>query len=128
MLWSRFCLKGTASGLRTGPVSFTFDSESEPGVDEVPAEPTEPIPTYGGNRRGVEMRDDPDEQEQVRRLRERGSHASAPVTPPKARPPKKGGRNKAPSTLEPEHTPPRPPSGPRAEARAAGVEYTAETF
>ncbi|CAE7914281.1 unnamed protein product, partial [Symbiodinium sp. KB8] len=64
---------------------------------KVPAEPTEPIPTYGGNRRGVEMRDDPDEQEQ-------------------ARPPKKGGRNKAPSTLEPEHTPPRPPSGPRAEA------------
>ncbi|CAE7361786.1 unnamed protein product, partial [Symbiodinium microadriaticum] len=35
-----------------------------------------------------------------------------------AGPPKKGGRNKAPSTLEPEHTPPRPPSG-------AGVEYTA---
>ena len=32
----------------------------------------------------MQMRDDPDEQEQVRRLRERGSHASAPVTPRKA--------------------------------------------
>ena len=56
----------------------------------------EPVPTFGGGRRGMEMRDDPDEQEQVRRLRERGSHA---VNVPKAGPPKKGGRNKAPSTF-----------------------------
>ena len=60
------------------------------------------------------MRDDPDEQEQVRRLCEHGSHSSAPVTPPTAAPPKKVGRNKAFRTLEPENTPPRPPSGPRS--------------
>ena len=104
-------LKGDRVRLKDGTVSFT-DSESEPEVGGAPAEPTEPAPTYGGSRLGVEMRDDPDEQEQVQRLRERGSHASAPVTPPKkTSPPKKGGRNKAPSTLEPEHTPPRNPSG-----------------
>ena len=77
--------------------------------------------SYGGGVRGpigVEMRDDPDEQDQIRRLRERGSHQSAPVTPPKAAPPKKAGRNKASRTviLEPENTPPRPPSGPRGGA------------
>ena len=32
--------------------------------------------------RGTEMCDDPDEQDQVRKLRERGSGSSAPVTPP----------------------------------------------
>ena len=70
------------------------------------------------------MRDDPDEQEQVRNLRERGSGSSAPVTPPKAKP-RKGGRNKVSAIAEPSGTPPRPPSGPRAEARAAGLEYEA---
>ena len=105
-----------------------FDEESEE-VD-VPSPANEDIPSYGGGVRGpagVEMRDDPDEQEQIRRLRERGSHQSAPVTPPKAAPRQKAGRNKASRTvvLEPDHTPPRPPSGPRAEARAAGVEFDA---
>ena len=49
------------------------------------------------------------------------------MTPPKAAARKKSGRNKASRTvvLEPDNTPPRPPSGPRAEARAAGVEYDA---
>ena len=70
------------------------------------------------------MRDDPDEQEQVRKLRERGSGSSAPVTPPKAKP-RKGGRNKVSAIAEPSGTPPRPPAGPRAEARAAGVEFEA---
>ena len=105
-----------------------FDEESE--EVEVPSPAQEEIPSYGGGVRGpagIEMRDDPDEQEQIRRLRERGSHQSAPVTPPKAAPRQKAGRNKASRTvvLEPDHTPPRPPSGPRAEARAAGVEYDA---
>ena len=77
-----------------------------------------------GVPRGIEMRDDPDEQEQVRKLRERGSGSSAPVTPPKAKP-RKGGRNKVSAFAEPSGTPPRPPSGPRAEARAAGLEYEA---
>ena len=86
---------------------------------DVPSPAKEDIPSYGGGVRGpagVEMRDDPDEQEQIRRLRERGSHQSAPVTPPKAAPRKKAGRNKASRTvvLEPENTPPRPLSGPRA--------------
>ena len=85
----------------------------------MPSPAKEDIQSYGGGSRGpigVEMRDDPDEQEQIRRLRERGSHQSAPVTPPKAAPPKKAGRNKASGTvvLEPENTPPRPPSGLRA--------------
>ena len=105
-----------------------FDEESE-DVD-VPSPAKEDIPSYGGGVRGpigVEMRDDPDEQEQIRRLRERGSHQSAPVTPPKAGPRQKVGRNKASRkvVLEPDNTPPRPPSGSRAEARAAGVEYDA---
>ena len=105
-----------------------FDEESEDVA--VPSPAQEDIPSYGGGVRvpaGVEMRDDPDEQEQIRRLRERGSHQSAPVTPPKAAPRQKAGRNKASRTvvLEPDHTPPRPPSGPRAEARAAGVEFDA---
>ena len=120
-------VKGDKIRLKDGTRLFYgegFDTESEPEVD-VPAASTDPIPSYGGGRRGMEMRDDPDEQEQIRRLRERGSHTSAPVTPPKAAPPRKVGRNKASSTLEPENTPPRPPSGPRAEARAAGVEFTA---
>ena len=97
---------------------------------DVPSPAKEDVPSYGGGVRGpagIEMRDDPDEQEQIRKLRERGSHQSAPVTPPKAAARKKTGRNKASRTvvLEPDHTPPRPPSGPRAEARAAGVEYDA---
>ncbi|OLP83453.1 hypothetical protein AK812_SmicGene35774 [Symbiodinium microadriaticum] len=53
-------------------------------------------------------------------LRRRGR--SRPTVAVAAR---KIGRNKASSTLEPENAPPRPPSGPRAEARAAGVEFTA---
>ena len=97
---------------------------------DIPSPAKEDIPSYGGGVRGpagVEMRDDPDEQEQIRRLRERGSHQSAPVTPPKAAAWKKAGRNKASRAvvLEPENTPPRPPSGPRTEVRAAGVEYDA---
>ena len=107
--------KGDRIRLKDGTRLFYgegFDSESEPEVGGVPAESTEPAPAQDGSRH-VEMRDDSDEQEQVRKLRERGSHASAPVTPPKARPPKKGGRNKAPSSLGPEHTFARPPSGPR---------------
>ena len=92
-----------------------FDEESEE-VD-VPSPAKEDIPSYGGGVRGpagIEMRDDPDEQEHIRRLRERGSHQSAPVTPPKAAPRKKAGRNKASRTviLEPENTPPRPPLRP----------------
>ena len=87
--------------------SMTSSEGSRPSIETV-----SPI--------GVEMRDDPDEQEQVRRLRERGSHTSAPVAPPK-----KAGRNKASRALEPENTPPTPPSGAGAEARAAGVEFTA---
>ena len=93
--------------------------ESEPEAD--------PVTTAGGGSRvprGMEMRDDPDEQEQVRRLRERGSGSSAPVTPPKAKP-RKGGRNKVSAFAEPSGTPPRPPSGPRAEARAARLESEA---
>ena len=45
-----------------------FEEESEPEADPVTT-------TGGGSRvpRGIEMRDDPDEQEQVRKLRERGS-------------------------------------------------------
>ena len=96
-----------------------FEEESEPEADPVTT-------TGGGSRvpRGIEMRDDPDEQEQVRRLRERGSGSSAPVTPPKAKP-RKGGRNKVSAFAEPSGTPPRPPSGPRAEARAARLESEA---
>ena len=96
-----------------------FEEESEPEAD--------PVTTTGRGSRvpqGTEMRDDPDEQEQVRNLRERGSGSSAPVTPPKAKP-RKGGRNKVSAIAEPSGTPPRPPSGPRAEARAAGLEYEA---
>ena len=96
-----------------------FEEESEPEAD--------PVTTAGGGSRvprGMEMRDDPDEQEQVRRLRERGSGSSAPVTPPKAKP-RKGGRNKVSAFAEPSGTPPRPPSGPRAEARAARLESEA---
>ena len=62
-------LKGDRIRLKDGTRLFYgegFDSESEPGVGEVPDEPTEPIPTYGGGRRGTQMCDDPDEQEQVR--------------------------------------------------------------
>ena len=120
-------VKGDKIKLKDGTRFFYgegFDTESEPEVN-VPAASTGPIPSYGGGRRGMEMRDDPDEQEQIHRLRERGSHSSAPVTPPKAAQPRKVGRNKASRTLEPENTPPRPPSGPRAEARAAGVEFGA---
>ena len=96
-----------------------FEEESEPEAGPATT-------TGGGSRvpRGIEMRDDPDEQEQVRKLRERGSGSSAPVTPPKAKP-RKGGRNKVSAFAEPSGTPPRPPSGPRAEARAAGLEYEA---
>ena len=87
-----------------------FDEESE--VD-VPSPAKEDIQSYGGGSRGpigVEMRDDPDEQEQIRRLRERGSHQSAPVTPPKAAPPRKAGRgfgDGGPGTRE--HSAQRPP-------------------
>ena len=94
-----------------------FEEESESEAD--------PGTTAGGGSqvdRAREMRDDPDEQEQVRKLRERGSGSSAPVTPPKPKP-RKGGRNKVSAIAEPSGTPPRPPAGPRAEARAAGVEY-----
>ena len=96
-----------------------FEEKSEPEADPVTT-------TGGGSRvpRGIEMRDDPDEQEQVRKLRERGSGSSAPVTPRKAKP-RKGGRNKVSAFAEHSGTPPRPPSGPRAEARAAGLEYEA---
>ena len=55
-----------------------FDEESEE-VD-VPSPAKEDVPSYGGGVRGpsgIEMRDDPDEQEQIRKLRERGSHQSA---------------------------------------------------
>ena len=72
-----------------------FEEESEPEAD--------PVTTAGGGSRvprSMEMRDDPDEQEQVRRLRERGSGSSAPVTPPKAKP-RKGGRNKVSAFAEP---------------------------
>ena len=75
-------LKGDKIKLKDGTRLFYgegFDTESEPGFDAAPAEPD-----HGSSRR-VEMRDDSDEQEQVRRLRERGSHATAPVTPPKRR-------------------------------------------
>ena len=86
---------------------------------DVPSPAKEDIQSYGGGSRGpigVEMRDDPDEQEQIRRLRERGSHQSAPVTPPKSAPPRKAGRNKVSGTvvLEPENTPPARAAGSRA--------------
>ena len=75
-------VKGDKIRLKDGTRLFYgegFDTESEPEV-AVPAASTDPIPSYGGGRRGMEMRDDPDEQEQIRKLRERGSHTSAPVT------------------------------------------------
>ncbi|CAE7459790.1 unnamed protein product [Symbiodinium microadriaticum] len=68
-------VKGDKIKLKDGTRLFYgegFDTESEPEVN-VPAASTGPIPSYGGGRRGMEMRDDPDEQEQIRRLRERGS-------------------------------------------------------
>ncbi|CAE7685788.1 pol [Symbiodinium sp. KB8] len=74
-----------------------FDEESEE-VD-VPSPAKEDVPSYGGGVRGpsgIEMRDDPDEQEQIRKLRERGSHQSAQGWPQQG-----------------------------FEARAAGVEYDA---
>ena len=84
-----------------------FEEESEPEAD--------PATTSGGGSqvpRAMEMRDDPDEQEQVRRLRERGSGSSTPVTPPKTKP-RKGGRNKVSAFAEPSGTPPRPPTRPQ---------------
>ena len=115
MLWSRFCLKGTASGLRTGPVSFT-GRVSIPKASCRRANGTDPdlrrwSSRHADARRPGRARASP-EAPRARLACERACHSA------EAGPPKKGGRNKAPSTLEPEHTPPRPPSG-------AGVEYTA---
>ena len=91
--WSRV----TGSASWTEPVSFT----ERVSTRRVRTWRSPPLPRRRSrpNPAGVEMRDDPDEQEQIRRLRERGSHQSAPVTPPKAGPRKKAGRNKASRTV-----------------------------
>ncbi|CAE7868334.1 pol, partial [Symbiodinium sp. KB8] len=67
---------------------YARSSKNSGQMSSFPSWSREAIPSPGGDVRGpsgIEMRDDPDEQEQIRRLRERGSHQSAPVTPPKAR-------------------------------------------
>ena len=55
----------------------------------------------------------------------RGLHSRQEEGPAYAFEARLSGRNKASRTLEPDNTPPRPPSGPRAEARAVGVEFAA---
>ena len=80
-------LKGTASGLRTGPVSFTGRvsipkaSRGSARFQTSQRNRSRPTAVVVAACRCATTRT----QEQVRRLRERGSHASAPVTPPRRR-------------------------------------------